>query len=295
MRCFFYALLFIFLSAAARAEIIMQKKDGAIYVKSANTAEAEALFKQYDYNDFTKIRGEYPRIFFSKLPSDWSDIPENEAKKRTFIRILLPLVLKVNENIAKERRLVEQLANKLINKDNLSDKEIASLEQMAEKYEVFTKLQGDERIRLLLKRLSVKVDEVPPSLLIASAAVYTDWGNSRLSAEANSLYLEEIWYQKQGMRPRNDPNAEYRYKIYTSLEESIADRALKYNSHVNYDYLRQMRRQERLKKHPPYGPQMTAQLLHDNNFRNIAGLIDHTLTYYKLTQTDYFPKLRDIE
>ena len=292
---YFAVTLFVFLCLIGQtfAEPVMKKQDGVVYVESATTAEVEKLFRQNRYSDYNIPYGKYPRIYLKKMPTDWKDIPENKAKHRTFIRILLPLVLKVNEAITAERMLIENINDKFHNNIELSERELQILEEKAVKYDAFTRMKGKERTAILLRQLLNRIDVLPPSIMIATAAAYTDWGNSRLAMTANSLYLEEVWYKDEGLKPLDDQNADYRYKIYASLEDSISAHALKLNSSVNYDYLRAARAMNRKIDRPPFGEQLNVHMLFDNNMKNILGLIDYTMTHYNLQKSDYYPQLRD--
>ncbi len=292
--CMILLLLSVGIKSVFAAPVIT-KADGALWVERATTAEAQDLFLQYGFEDYHQVRGKFPRIFFKHLPTDWLDVAENDAKHRTFIRILLPLILKINEEILAERKQIEDLKDTYFNNGKLNEKELALLEEKAEKYEVFTRLKGASRIKTLLRKTLENIDVLPPSIMIATAAIYTDWGKSRLAREANSLYLEELWYTTEGIVPADDPNGGYRYKAYDSLEDCIRARALRLNTHVNYDYLRASRLLSRKIKRPPYGEQLAAQMLSDSNYQNIAGLIDYTFSFYKLNRTDYFPELRNVE
>ena len=271
MRLFMMtSFVFLCLIGQTFAEPIMKKQDGVIYVESATTAEVEKLFRQNRYSDYTVPYGKYPRIYLKKMPTDWKDIPENKAKHRTFIRILLPLVLKVNEAISAERMLIENINDKFHNNIALSEREVQILEEKAIKYDAFTRMKGKERTAILLKQLLNRTDVLPPSIMIATAAAYTDWGTSRLALTANSLYLEEVWYKDEGLKPLDDENADYRYKVYDSLEESISAHALKINSSVNYDYLRAARAMNRQMGNPPFGEQLNVHMLFDNNMKNLS-------------------------
>ncbi|MBQ9270870.1 MAG: glucosaminidase domain-containing protein [Alphaproteobacteria bacterium] len=292
--CMILLLLSVGIKSVFAAPVIT-KADGALWVERATTAEAQDLFLQYGFEDYHQVRGKFPRIFFKHLPTDWLDVAENDAKHRTFIRILLPLILKINEEILAERKQIEDLKDTYFNNGKLNEKELALLEEKAEKYEVFTRLKGASRVKTLLRKTLENIDVLPPSIMIATAAIYTDWGKSRLAREANSLYLEELWYTTEGIVPADDPNGGYRYKAYDSLEDCIRARALRLNTHVNYDYLRASRLISRKIKRPPYGEQLAAQMLSDSNYQNIAGLIDYTFSFYKLNRTDYFPELRNVE
>lgn len=291
-----WGLFFMLLCLISKAYAIeLEKKDGAIYVNEATTAEVEKLFRLNRFDKYNIPYGKYPRIYLKKMPTDWKDVKENKAKHRTFIRILLPLVLKVNETVSAERALIESISNKYKNGPALNDVDLQILEDMAAKYNIFTRMKGETRTALLIDGLLNNIDVVPPSIMIASAAVYTDWGTSRLAMQANSLYLDELWYQNEGLKPLDDENADYTYKTFSSLEECISAHALKINSNVNYEYLRVGRRMSREMNRPPYGEQLIVNMLNDNNMRNIIGLLDYTMTHYGLAKTDYFPQLRDVE
>lgn len=294
-KIFLCAALMLFYTSLSAAQPIVEKKDGSLWVKSATTKEVEQIFAQYNYPDYTKPETAFPRIFLNRLPSDWAQVADSDDKHRTFIRILLPLVLKINEAILAERQTLENWQQKRLNDEKLSTDEIAALEKLAVKYDSDTKEQGTARVDHLLLLLDEKIDAVPPAIMVATAGIYSDWGNSRIAQQANNLYLTEVWYDNKGMKPLDDPNADYRYKIYANLEEAIADRALKINSHINYDYVRMARKYSRSLKSPPYSPQLTAQMLNDSNLHNVAGLIDYTYSFYGLARTDFKPRLRAIK
>ena len=291
----FYFLLFALLPVVADARLITQKKDGVLLVKSATYKETEDLFSQYGYGGFSEINSRFPRIYFLRLPTDWSEIPESDDKHRIFIKILLPLILQANENVLKERSQLENMLQKIKSGQQLMATEQKKLEELAQKYDAFTRLKGDEKIAVQIKLLMDKVDAVPPSLLAASAGIYSNWGTSRLALQANSLYLQEIWYEKRGLEPLDDADADYRYKIYSNLAEGIADHILKINSSINYNYLRASRTNSRKMGRPLYGPQVAATMMLDNNLKNIAGMIDYTFSYYKLQNADYKPQLEDVK
>lgn len=295
MRWWSLVLFLMMFAQAADAKMIMQKQNGSIWVKSATTAEVEELFKQYDYDDYSKVQTKIPRIYLSKMPTDWKTVPDGHDKHRTFIRIMLPLVMKVNEAIMAERAPLEELNLKIKKGGTVTPQEADMLEKMAQKYDVFTREQGEIRPKKLLMLLLEKVDKVPPSIMVVTAGIYSNWGTSRLALQANDFYLSEIWYEDKGMKPLDDPEAQYRYKIYANIEECIADKALKINSHINYEYVRAARKMSRDMNYPPYSPQLVTQMMQDSNLPNIAGLIDFTFSYYKMVKTDFLPELRDVK
>ena len=292
-RFMVFLLCWIFAATAAFAEMITEEDDGALIIKKSSADEAKLFFRQHPY-DYTKAGAKVPRVYFQHLPYDWKDTPENAARNRTFIRILLPLVLKINEEITAERRELMRIYTKIRETGSLLDKEYAAVNATAEKYDAFTTIKEQpSRARVLLKQLLEKVDIIPTSVMISTAIIYSDWGTSRLATEENSLYREEVWYTNQGVKPKDDPNSDYRYKVFSNLEDSIRARALHINSSIDYDYFRHTRFYQRRMNQAPNGVNVAAQMMHDSNLKNIGGMIDYTLSYYKLAYTDQYPQLVD--
>lgn len=291
IQCLFF-LVFLISTCSA---MIVKKSSGALTVEKATTEEITDLFKQYRYEDFSKPAGKFPRIFVKRLPTDWAKVEDNEEKHKTFIRMMIPLVLKVNEKILLERQEIEQMKQKFVLKHGLTSGDMEKLEKYAQKYDVFSRKQGSDRPIVLINALLDKVDVVPPTIMVVTAAIYTDWGKSRLALDYNDLYRIEEWYGDKGVKPEDDENAQYRYKIYDNLEESIEDKALKINSHINYNYLREARKISRSMDYPPHSPQLAAHMIYDSNLQNVAGLIDYTFSFYQLTKTDFKPQLVDIK
>lgn len=284
----------IMFSGTVSAKMITERDGGSLIVKSSTTEEAKQLFRDYTYF-YDRFNARIPRIFFKRLPSDWNKSPENETKHRTLIRILLPLVMKVNEEILQEREELINLIKKFMQDGNLPDEEVKRVEEMALKYDAATHSKGADRIKILLRQLHDKIDMIPPSIMISTAIIYTNWGTSRLATDANSLYKEEVWYTNQGLRPTHDKGSDYRYKVFTDLEDCIRQHALRINSHIDYDYFRHVRQHQHGTGKSASGTMLAAQMMHDSNLKNIAGMIDYTLTYYKLRYTDNAPQLVDYD
>ncbi len=285
-------LSFFFIIGTASAEMITEYEDGALIIKKASTNEVKDFFRRHPY-EYAVQQAEIPKIYFKRLPYDWNRTPENAAKNRTFIRILLPLVLKVNEEILQDRNKIIELYGKLDIEGQLSKQDEEYIQKLAALYDAYTPMKGTEGLKILIKQLINKVDAVPPSIMISTAVIYSNWGTSKLAVEDNSLYKEEVWYTNQGRKPQDDDDGDYRYKIYTDLEDGIRARALKINSHINYDYFRHTRLHQRKMGKDPNGVSLAAQMMFDSNIKNIGGMIDYTLSFYKLQYTDSSPRLVD--
>lgn len=290
----FFGLYFLFIGDIfAKAEITA--KHDALYVENATYSEIEELFKKYNYVDFGMPKLQIPRIYLKTLPTDWQNIKQSDDKNRLFIRIMLPLILKINEELLLERTTVQALWQKMQDKQDLSKKEKKFVEKKALEYDIFTINKIENRYYLMLRELSEKVDELPPAFLIATAGVYSDWGNSRIAMEGNSLYREEVWYSDEGIIPENVPDAKFRYRKFASLEEGIRSFMHLVNSNITYQFIWTAREQSREIGRQVLGEQIIAAMSHEGKLRNITGMLDFNLSYYNLDKTDILPSLRDIE
>ena len=287
-------LLFVFLPFTAFSQPQMSEKHGAIYVESAEYAEVEELFSDYDYKDFGHRDLKIPRIYLKSLPRDWENIEKSDDKNRTFIKILLPLIMKINEELDLERLSILNLQKKINKGQSLNDKERKFVEKKAEEYDVFTRNQEDVRYKIMLSELAEKVDELPPSFLIAVAGVYSDWGNSRLAIKANSLFREELWYSDEGIAPEGVVKADFTYRKFDSLEDSLRSYIHKVNSNITYRFVWAARSQMREIGTKVVGQQIITAMAYEGKLKNIVGMLDFNLSYYKLNKTDINPTLENV-
>lgn len=294
-------ILFAFISALlfstdVFAAPVIKSKHGALYVESATYAELEKIFAEHDFIEFGVRDLKIPRIYVKKMPTDWQKIKQNDEKNRMFIRIMLPLIMKINEELDIERNNIFTLMKKIEKSEQITTKEQNFIEQKAQKYDVFTRNKEEfARYKILLRELAKKVDELPPAFLIAVAGIYSDWGNSRLAVEANSLYREEIWYSDEGIKPQGVENADFTYRKFNSLEECLRSYMHKINSNITYQFIWAARMQSRKIGRKVLGEQIIAAMTAEGTLKNIAGMLDFNLSYYKLNKTDINPSLREVK
>lgn len=277
------------------AEPIISPKHGAIYVENITYAETEKLFESHNFTDFGHRELKIPRIYLKTLPLDWETIEKSDKKNEMFIRIMLPLIMKVNEEIDMERNSVLNLWQKVKNGQTLNENEQKFVEKKAEEYDVFTRNKTEARYKLMLDELLARVDELPPSFLLAVAGVYSDWGNSRLAIEANSLYREEIWYSDEGIAPQGVENADFTYRRFASLEDCLRSYILKVNSDITYQFIWAARSQMRKLGTKVVGQQIIAAMAYEGKLKNMTGMLDFNLSYYKLNKTDMYPSLEEVK
>jgi len=230
---------------------------------------------------------EYPKVFLKKFPVDYGKIGDEEKRNALFIKILAPLTLLLNEEIQRERGDIEKVKKLIDNKEKLGKKQVELLEQKAKKYDVFTRLKGDERYYFLADELLQRIDSVPPSIMIAAAAIDTNWGMARIVKEANSLYKMLVWHTNKGLKPIGEKEDDsYRYKQYDSIYDSMKDFALKINSHKDFEALRKVRYEVRLTGGYLRGNVLAPYVYGSSHLKNYAGLFDYTVAYYELMEID---------
>jgi len=278
--------LFCSFSAFAQSPKYYVDETG-VYLSDFNTEELTKMFADLAYDKYIDLPDEeYPRIFVKNIPSDFAEQQDRTERNRIFMKMLIPLILKVNEEIAEEREVFEALAFDFEQNKDFDEADMYYIDELAKKYDAFTPYKDTRKYINLLAQLRKKIDIVPPSLLLASAAIHTDWGTSRVAIKANNLYKMRVWFEEEGLEPLEDKEDGFKYKIYPSLEESIKDYALKLNSNINYEAFRNARHLSRKRHNVLYGKRMDWSFILDSNLHNYAGLLDYTLTYYKLYHID---------
>ncbi len=263
--------------------------DTGIYLVDYDTRKLTQLFDELYYDSYINPPGnEYPRVFLKNIPHDFALQEDKTERNRIFMKILIPLILKINEEILDEREILDALKYDFEQNKDFDEADRYYIDKLAEKYDVVSPYKDTRKYIRILSELEKKVDIVPPSIMLAAAAIYTDWGTSRIAVQANNLYKIKVWFEEEGLEPLEDKEDGYKYKIYPSLESSIRDYALKINSNVNYQTFRDVRAmfRQNAEEMPLYGKRMDWGMILDSDLQNFAGLLDYTLTYYKLHNVD---------
>ncbi len=262
-----------------------------LVLKKTTVKQLEDIYTKYGYEHYIAVSDYHiPQIYLEHFPSDFSQITDLKKRNELFIRILTPLALKINQEIMQERNQMLKLKNKYDMGTILSPEEITTLETLAKKYDVFTRLQGDNRIQLQFNQLSIKINQVYPSFLIGVSAIETDWGSSRIVKEGNALYKELVWHTTEGLTPEGE-NEDHTYKIRTfpNLYESMKSFALRFNSNVAYEHARYLRNLRHTSGIKPSGRGTVHAMLFQSPLENYLGILDYTITFYKLMLLDQAP------
>jgi uncharacterized FlgJ-related protein len=237
-----------------------------------NPKEAGAILNSYNYGLQYWNAGDHtvPRLYIAWIPERWRKVYGPKAhvpdKKRFFIFIFAPLILRSNELILEERGQLEVI----LKKPTLSEADQQWLKELAAEYGLAD--QGDR------SELLARVDAVPVSLALAQAAMESGWGTSRFADEGNALFGQWSW-SKSAMIPEN-ARAElghYGVRAFETPFHSIAAYMDNLNSHARYAKFRAARAAARAAGTPASG----------------LDLVD-TLDAYSERGTDYVKEIRQM-
>lgn len=185
--------------------------------------------------------------YTSSLPETLLSTPDLDRRKMLLVETLLPLILKSNERVMVQRRMVEQISRSL---PTLTETQEETLDMLARMYRV-QGLSRQETVRELL----VRVDVLPPSLILAQAAVESGWGTSRFSREGNNLFGLRT-PTGNGMVPSRRPSEEtYAVSCFDDLQSCVDYYLWTINTNPLYEDLRRVRS----RSEPPYDACSLAQ------------------------------------
>ena len=198
-----------------------------------NASTIKQLFEDTNYtlNDVREKKLVKP-VALTLLPQEIKMIENTKKRKEFFIQIVLPLILKENNNIKLDRKRLFTI----INKSNNTKLELKWLEKKFKQYGVSSKD---------LSILKIRMDEIPVSLALAQAAKETGWGTSRFAQEGNALFGQWTW-SGEGLKPKDsDKNEGHKVMKFNVLQASVRAYQRNLNTHSSYKDFRKARAQLR--------------------------------------------------
>ena len=194
-----------------------------------SAATIKQLFEDTNYSlkDVRKNKLVKP-VALTLLPQEIKMIENTKKRKEFFIQIVLPLIVKENNNIRIDRKTLFSVINK-------SNNSVAEKQWLEKKYKQYGVKSGD------LSSLKVRMDEIPVSLAIAQAAKETGWGTSRFAQEGNALFGQWTW-SGEGLKPK-DADADQGHKVmkFNVLQASVRAYQRNLNTHRTYREFRKAR------------------------------------------------------
>jgi uncharacterized FlgJ-related protein len=205
---------------------------GNTAVHRLTNADAFIEFIEEYGGDLENVRrnNSVPAVYSENLPVELSTLPVSD-KTALFITLVLPNVLRVNEEIRDIRQQMEFLFAKKENYRRLTRKEQWWLNRLAWDFGCDPEDRQEMRLR---------VDTVPVALALAQAIDESGWGTSRFALAGNALY---------GQHLPSDSEDDYilsrhgnvKVAAFDSIYAATRSYIHKLNSVWAYDDLRQMR------------------------------------------------------
>ncbi|WP_413112827.1 glucosaminidase domain-containing protein [Thaumasiovibrio sp. DFM-14] len=190
---------------------------------------------------------------------DFSAITNVTEKKEAFFQYLLPYVERENQRIAYERQHLVDYQKKLLRGEVLSSEDDAYAARLAKLYSY--SIAGNVS-QAWLDEMLIRVDELPPSLVLTQAAKESGWGTSRFAVEGNNYFGQWCYQQGCGLIPNSrNASATHEVALYSSAAESVHAYFMNINRNRAYRYLRSIRAELRLDDEPVTGEALANGLL----------------------------------
>ena len=177
--------------------------------------------------DYIKKNKKVPNIVISKFPNDFKNIYSSTLRKKLFIKVALPLIVKENEYLISQNLKIEKLKSQF---DSIKKRDALWLIKKMEEYKVRNNSIGE---------LLMKIDAIPVSIALSQAAVESGWGSSRFASEGNALFGQYTWGDGKGIVPEERSEDEiHKIKSFQNLRSSVASYMKNLNSNFHYDEFR---------------------------------------------------------
>ncbi|MFM2484052.1 glucosaminidase domain-containing protein [Celerinatantimonas yamalensis] len=186
-----------------------------------------------------------------------------QQRKERFSDYLLPMVKSLNLLILKKRSLLLTAQQQYKQKGVLSTDAHHYVIELAKEYSVTldTNTVTDDTFKQLLLR----VDIVPPNLVLAQAANESAWGTSRFAQKGNNLFGQWCFQTGCGIVPsQRADNATHEVRKFRSPFQSLRSYMLNLNTNSAYNKFRILREKSR-----QAGRTLKGQVL-------VAGLVNYS-------------------
>lgn len=198
-------------------------------IEADTVADLSRTFAAVDYTWPPAAPRGVPPLALQQLPRDFADINDAEQRKSLFLRAVLPIVLMENRRLQEQRDLATLLLKRRLPSEGSAP--YRWLKELARELRV----QGDLRQKTVQTTLLRRLDQIPPALALAQAAIESGWGSSRFALEGNSLFGQWTFDGEAGLEPNaRDAEATHFVAHFPNLRASV--RAYMRNLNTNRAY-----------------------------------------------------------
>jgi len=234
-----------------------------------NVEKVETVFSaaKYTLENIHEKRMAVPRLYVARIPDGLANLQNIPRRKHTFLRIVLPMVLRVNESASITRSRLLKLRGQIATSKYVNTVDARWVAALATTY----KLNTTEKVSgKLLDELLLRVAPVPVSLALAQAVEESGWGTSRFAQDGNALFGQWEWSESLGIIPieRGDKES-HSVRSFHTLMDSVEAYAQNLNTHWAYEDFRQ-RRERFLNNNKILDGLHMAETMHHYSERNLA-------------------------
>ena len=185
---------------------------------------------------------------------DFAEIRDVKEKKRQFFAFIRPAVLAENAKILASRAEVERLIAQLTLEEPFTQEEHALVASLIKKYKVSKKFS----LLRQLYELQLKIDVIPPALVLVQAANESAWGTSRFARIGLNFFGVWCYREGCGMVPGSrNSGAKHEVAAYDSVRIGVARYLHNINTNAAYKVFRSIRGQLR-EQNQPLAPEILA-------------------------------------
>jgi len=163
---------------------------------------------------------------------DFAQITDIDEKKSTFFSYLLPMIKHENTRIAWERRSLVLMKKDLDNDKKLSSAQKIQLKRLSTEYDL--ELTADETENVV-DELLLRVDQIPPAMVLAQSANESAWGTSRFAQVGNNFFGQWCFSEGCGLVPLQQRAGTY-YEVATFKSVNDSVNAYFHNINTNNAY-----------------------------------------------------------
>ena len=200
---------------------------------------------------------------------DFSGYSDVKQKKTAFFDYMLPLVSAGNQLIIEQRADLEEMAADV---DQLSFFQQRNLLQLADRYGLDVGGVKSEAVdnQQMIDQLLLRIAPLPPSLVLAQAAIESAWGTSRFARQGNNLFGQWCYQKGCGLVPlRRSADSKHEVAKFDSVAAAVEAYLHNLNTHRAYKDLRVLRAELSTAESSANGHQLAQTLLYYSELRQV--------------------------
>lgn len=218
-----------------------------------------------------------PEYYEYTIVPNFTNCDSTRNRVENFVNFMIPLIEYENQSILQDRTKLKELTDKNL----LSSQDTIWITEKAKYYKytnfTFSTIDFDE--------LAHRIDMIPQEIILAQAAIESNWGSSAFATKYNNLFGTRTSSKSYGVVPKKRATgATFRVAKYRSVNQSIRSYLRNINSHSAYSNFRNqrfaMRNQEQIFDPFELSNHLTAYSTLGNDY---VRIIQRTMREYSTT------------